>query len=418
MSLVTELELPELDYLDETLRGERFHARMAELRRQGWLATTPLGFAVLDHESVEFFLRTRSATFPGHKIGELFGIEDGPLHEELMHNILCIDGDDHRRLRNLVNPALTPRAADRYRPAMSQFITELTDAVAGDGACDFVAAIAKPYPSLMIATVMGAPLDDADRLHHWSNVIQRQFASNLFEERALIEEAVVEFYDYVRALIAHRREDPGEDLISRLIAAEQDGDRLSEVECVNLALNVLIGGVDTTQAQLAQGIRLFAEHPEQWDLLARSPELVKQAVEEVIRYEPITPFTARILVEEVSFRGVTFPADTVILCSAFSGNRDGAAPDEAGAPARDGAGAPDPERFDITAPRTGSRTLTFGAGIHYCLGANLARAELEEAFAHLAPRLRDLRLDGEPRYDTINGIYGLEQMPIRFAAAG
>src|SRR5260370_1072915 len=246
MSLVTELELPELDYLDESLRGERFHARMTELRREGWLATTPLGFAVLDHESVEFFLRTRSATFPGHKIGELFGIEDGPLHEELMHNILCIDGDDHRRLRNLVNPALTPRAADRYRPAMRQFITELTDTVAGagagagdsDGAGDFVAAIAKPYPSLMIATVMGAPLEDADRLHHWSNVIQRQFASNLFEERALIEEAVVEFYDYVRALIAHRREAPGEDLISRLIAAEEDGDRLSEVECVNLALNV------------------------------------------------------------------------------------------------------------------------------------------------------------------------------------
>src|SRR5260370_76507 len=238
MSLVTELELPELDYLDESLRGARFHARMAELRREGWLATTPLGFVVLDHESVGFFLRTRSATFPGHKIGELFGIEDGPLHEELMHNILCIDGDDHRRLRNLVNPALTPRAADRYRPAMREFIASLTDAVADAGACDFVEAIAKPYPSLMIATVMGAPLEDADRLHHWSNVIQRQFASNLFEERALIEEAVVEFYDYVRALIAHRREDPGEDLISRLIAAEEDGDRLSEVECVNLALNV------------------------------------------------------------------------------------------------------------------------------------------------------------------------------------
>ena len=409
MSLVTELELPELDYLDESLRGERFHARMAELRREGWLATTPLGFAVLDHESVEFFLRTRSATFPGHKIGELFGIEDGPLHEELMHNILCIDGDDHRRLRNLVNPALTPRAADRYRPAMREFITALTDAVAGDGACDFVAAIAKPYPSLMIATVMGAPLEDADRLHRWSNVIQRQFASNLFEERTLIEEAVVEFYDYVRALIAQRRDAPGEDLISRLIAAEQDGDRLSEVECVNLALNVLIGGVDTTQAQLAQGIRLFAEHPEQWELLGRSPQLVKQAVEEVIRYEPITPFTARILVEEVSFRDVTFPADTVILCSAFTGNRDGA-------PGGDDGAGPDPERFDIIAPRSGSRTLTFGAGIHYCLGANLARAELEEALAHLAPRLPELRLDGEPRYDTINGIYGLEQLPIRFGA--
>jgi cytochrome P450 len=406
MALVTELELPELDYLDETLRGERFHERMAELRGQGWLASTPLGFAVLDHESVEFFLRTRSATFPGRKIGELFGIEDGPLHEELVHNILCIDGDDHRRLRNLVNPALTPRAADRYRPAMQQFIEQLTDGIAEQGECDFVAAVAKPYPSLMIATVMGAPLEDADRLHRWSNVIQRQFASNLLEERGLIEEAVVEFYDYVRALIARRREDPGEDLITRLIEAEEGGDRLSEVECVNLALNVLIGGVDTTQAQLAQGIRLFAEHPDQWELLARSPELVKQAVDEVIRYEPITPFTARILVEDVEFRDVKFPADTVILCCAFSGNRDTSV-------VGDGE-----QRFDISTPRSGAaaRTLTFGAGIHYCLGANLARAELEEALAHLAPRLSDLRLDGDPAYDTINGIYGLDTLPIRFAA--
>lgn len=407
MSLVTELELPQLDYLDESLRGARFHERMAELRGEGWLAATPLGFAVLDHESVEFFLRTRSATFPGRKIGELFGIEDGPLHEELVNNILCIDGDDHRRLRNLVNPALTPRAADRYRPAMQEFIAQLTDAIAREGSCDFVAAIAKPYPSLMIATVMGAPLEDADRLHRWSNIIQRQFASNLFEERGLIEEAVVEFYDYVRELIAHRRQDPGEDLITRLIEAEEDGDRLSEIECVNLALNVLIGGVDTTQAQLAQGIRLFAEHPDQWELLARSPELVKQAVDEVIRYEPITPFTARILVEDVEFRGVTFPTDTVVLCCAFSGNRDFGEGDE---------GA---ERFDITAERSGAatRTLTFGAGIHYCLGANLARAELEEALAHLAPRLRELRLDGEPEFDTINGIYGLDTLPVRFAAA-
>jgi cytochrome P450 len=114
----------------------------------------------------------------------------------------------------------------------------------------------------------------------------------------------------------------------------------------------------------------------------------------------------------------------VILCSAFSGNRDGAAVGDNGAGAGedaiatpDGASAPDPERFDITATRSGSRTLTFGAGIHYCLGANLARAELEEALAHLAPRLRDLRLDGEPQFDTINGIYGLEHLPIRFTTS-
>ena len=143
-----------------------------------------------------------------------------------------------------------------------------------DGRCEFVEAFAKPYPSLVIATVMGAPLTDAPRLHHWSNWIQKQFdAEALMTERALIEEAVVEFYDYADALLAARREDPGEDLVSTLLAAEADGDRLSEVECVNLVLNVLIGGVDTTQSQLAHAIRLLAEHPDQWDALHADPSL-------------------------------------------------------------------------------------------------------------------------------------------------
>jgi cytochrome P450 len=212
---------------------------------------------------------------------------------------------------------------------------------------------------------------------------------------------VAEFYDYCGALLASRRESPGDDLISTLIAAEQEGDRLSDAECVNLVLNVLIGGVDTTQSQLAQGIRLFAEHPDQWRLLAERPELVPQAVDEVIRFEPITPFTARIVDEEFEYRDVTFPAGTVVMVCAYTGNRDltedGASPDE----------------FDITVARS-DKVLTFGAGIHYCLGANLAKAELEEALTFLAPRMPGLRLDGEARLGTIQGIYGVESLPIRF----
>ena len=117
-------------------------------------------------------------------------------------------------------------------------------------------------------------------------------------DRELIETAVAEFYEYCEGLLDARRDSPADDLVSTLIAAEQDGDRLSDAECVNLVLNVLIGGVDTTQSQLAQGIRLFCEHPEQWELLRADPELVPAAVEEVLRHEPITPFTARIVEEE------------------------------------------------------------------------------------------------------------------------
>ena len=136
---------------------------------------------------------------------------------------------------------------------------------------------------------------------------------------------MTEFYDYAGELLARRREDPGEDLISTLIAAEQEGDRLSDVELLNLVLNVLVGGVDTTQSQLAHALRLFADHPEQWALLAEQPELAPRAVDEVLRFEPITPFTARIAMEDVEYRDVMFPEGTVVLVCAFTGNRDGRA---------------------------------------------------------------------------------------------
>src|SRR5688572_18499794 len=145
---------------------------------------------------------------------------------------------------------------------------------------------------------------------------------NVVQERPRIERAVEEFYAWAEALLARRRGDPGDDLISSLIAARFEGDRLSDAELLNLVLNVLVGGVDTTQSQLAQALRLFAEHPEQWARLAAEPELVPGAVEEVLRFEPITPFTARIAMEEVDYRGVTFPEGTVVLVCAHTGNRD------------------------------------------------------------------------------------------------
>jgi cytochrome P450 len=404
MTVVSELELPFLDYTEPELRGERFHDTVLGLAERGWLADSPLATLVLDREAATFFLRTRSATFPGKKLAELFGIEDGPLREEVDRNILHINGADHRRLRNLVNPAFTPRAADRWRPAMRAFLDELWEPLGETGRCEVVEELAKPYPALTIATVMGAPRSDAGRLADWSNWIQRQFdGPSLINDRARIEQAVEEFYDWAGELLARRRTEPADDLVSTLIAAEQEGDRLSDVELVNLVLNVLVGGVDTTQSQLAHGLALFARHPDQWALLAERPELVPQAVEEVLRFEPITPFTARIMLEDVEYRDVTFPRDSVVMVCAFTANRD---PETIA----------DPGTFDITADRGSDKPLTFGAGIHYCLGANLARAELQEALAFLAPRMQRLTLDGEPQYGSITGIYGLDALPVRFEA--
>jgi cytochrome P450 len=401
-ALATELELPSLDHTHASLRGERYRQAMAQLRGyDGWLARNPYGFTALDRESGEFFLRTRDAEFPGLTIAQLFGIEDGPLHEEIVKNIINLGGEDHRRLRNLVNPALAPRRVDRYRPAMRGFLERLLGAVGADGRCEFIEEFAKPYPSLVIAHVMGAPESDAPRLHHFSNWIQRQFdAGSLMSERAQIEQAVAEFYEYEDALIAARRSDPGEDLITDLLRAEEAGDRLSHDELRNLILNILVGGVDTSQSQLAHAVRLLAEHPSQWQALRGDPRgLALPAIDEALRYEPITPFTARITTAEVEHRGVTFPPGTIVLVSAWHANRDGI----------DGGG----DAFEITADRGRARVLTFGAGIHYCVGANLARAEMQEALAFLAERVEAIELDGEPEFGTPSGIYGLERLPVR-----
>ncbi|MCW2616700.1 MAG: cytochrome [Frankiales bacterium] len=399
MTPLAGLDLPAFDTADTTLNGRPFHDVMEGLAANGWLARLPLGVLTLDREAGEFFLRHRSATFPGQLIAELYGIESGPLREEIDRNVLHLDGDVHARLRRLVNPSFTPRAADRWRPVMRGYLEQLWSEVDGP-TCDLVEAIAKPYPSLTIAAVMGAPESDAPSLHHWSNWIQKQFdGPSLLAERGLIEQAVTELYTWLEQLLASRRATPGDDLVSRLVRAEQDGDRLTDVELVNLVLNVLIGGVDTTQAQLAHAVRLFAEHPDQWALLAREPELVPQAVEEVLRHEPITPFTARVLTCDVVFRDVHFPAGTVVMIGAFTGNRDGAG---------------DPG-FDITADRGGARLLTFGAGIHYCLGVNLARAELEEALGFLAPRMPGLRLTSPPQFGTVQDMYGLDRLDVAWS---
>src|SRR5207244_3899299 len=193
--------------------------------------------------------RTRAAIFPGMKIAEIFGVTEGPLFEEMKRNILHVNGPDHTRLRSLLNPALSPRAVERYRPVMRDFLQQLLEgAIAASAAaetdghgptqvvrCEFVEAFAKPYPSLVIAHVMGAPLADAPRLHHWSNWIQRQFdAVSMATEREQIEQAVEEFYEYADALVRARRSEPRDDLITKLIQAEEQGDKLSDVECINL----------------------------------------------------------------------------------------------------------------------------------------------------------------------------------------
>src|SRR6266702_737402 len=239
------------------LTGEVYHQRLADVRRQGWLARSPLSLVVLDRESGEFFLRSKATRFPGREIADIFGVTSGTLREQIDANILNQTGARHRRLRALVGPAFSPRAADRWRPVMRAFLDTLWGQIAPATACEFVTAVAKPYPSLTITAVLGAPAQDASSLHEWSTWVQRQFDIRaLATDRPRIERATVEVYEYVEALLGKRLADPADDLLSTLLAAEMEGEKLSHAECVNLVLNVIAGGIDTTQSQLAHALRL------------------------------------------------------------------------------------------------------------------------------------------------------------------
>ena len=412
MSLVSELELPAFDHTEEIVRGEDFHAAMAALRQRGWLAQGPFGYIVLDRESGEFFLRSRAAIFPGMKIAEIFGVTQGA----------ALRGDEaehpaRQRPRPLASAqpgqpgALTAGgralpARDEGLPGGAAAMASAAGARTGTVRCDFVEAFAKPYPSQVIAAVMGAPLGDAPRLHHWSNWIQRQFDAAGDGERAGSDRAggARSSTQYAEELVAARRDDPGDDLISLLIAAEEEGDRLSDVECINLVFNVLAGGVDTTQSQLAHAVRLLAEHPEQWRALRADPGLAEAAVEEALRFEPITPFTARILTEEVVHPRREVPRGD---------DRDGVCVHRQPRPRRPGQwpGRTGGLRYHRPAG-TGAPADVRGGRPLLPRGEPRPAWSCRRAFRSWPEHVRKLELDGEAEFGTVSGIYGLERLPV------
>jgi len=253
---------------------------------------------------------------------------------------------------------------------------------------------------MAIAELLGVP-GDAALLARWSASLQAVFDMDMTARRAEIEAANEDVRHYVLDLVAKRRQQPGEDLVSALAHHEHDGDRLRDDEIVTLTSSVIAGGTDTTESQLAHGLRLFAEHPDQWDRLGDDPALAEQACQEVLRFEPIVPFTARLVREKLELGGFVFPVGTVIFVCAATANRDPLT-------------YADPGRFDIMADRGGAQVVTFGFGAHFCAGVNLARAEITEALTFLAPRMRDLKPDGEPVFGTPTGIYSMRSLPVHF----
>jgi cytochrome P450 len=398
--LVHDLELPEVELID--LERQEALAVLAEARAGHWLARTPAGYMVTRYEDVTAILRDKRFLSALSLITEMAGVDDSRFMSRRRRSILSVDGDDHARLRRLVAPAFTPKSADRLRPFMRDVVNGLVDKVAADGRCELVEDICEPYPIPIICELLGAPKEDWKLFSNWANDIFRIFNNNLENDMPLIDAASDELDAYVRAMIEDRRSKPADDLLSDLIAAEEEGDRLDTDDLVGLAEAVLMAGTDTTRNQLACSVALFTENPHQWAMLAERPELARRAVEESMRVLGAVRGTMRITGEDVEYRDVLFPKGTLVATSLSAANFDDAVWDE-------------PQRFDITKERDTTQ-MTFGSGIHFCLGASLARTELAEALPLLARRMPDLELDGPIAWKPpTTGVWGPALLPLKFA---
>ncbi len=400
MPLLAQLDVPLIDTVGDAT-PERFADRVRDLMADGtWLVRTPLFFSVLDHDGARALQKDPRLHTLGVRLVEMQGITEGLLHDRASDNILALEGEPHTRLRGLVSRAFTPRAVERLRPLMVEWLTDRLDRIDLAQPFDVMDELAEEYPIAMICALVGAPGEDWPRFSAWATSVFKQFQFNLAQDLDEVEQALREIGAYTDALIDRRSDDPGDDLISALLEVEEDGDRVTRDEVRSLVTSLLLAGTDTTRNQLGLGVLLFAHHPDQWAQLVADPALVPAAVEEVLRFDPAAGATPRVVVEELTFRDVTFPAGTPLALMSISANRDPAHVDQ-------------PQRFDITAERGSFQHLTFGSGPHYCLGASLARAELQEAFALLARRWAAIELAGEPEMRPPLGIYGPAHLPIR-----
>jgi cytochrome P450 len=394
-----DLDLPEI----ETAGLERSEvlAVVRQARSKHWLARTPVGFLLSDYRDAVTVLRDRRFHSGLSLIPQMAGIEPDTYMQNRRRSILAMEGDEHARLRRLVAPAFTPASTDRLRPFMREVVSGLVDSITTPGRCEFVSDICEPYPIPIICELLGAPKEDWKLFSQWATDIFRIFNQDLATDLPAIERASGELESYVNAMIEQRRRRPTDDLLSTLIAIEESGDRLSTGELVMLTEAVLMAGTDTTRNQLACSVALLSEHPDQWALLADRPELAPRAVEETMRYLGAVRGTIRVASEDIEYRDVLFPAGTIVSIALAVANMD---PDIFASP----------DTFDITRERDALQ-MTFGSGIHFCMGAALARAELQEALPLLARRMPDLGRDGPVQWKPSTfGIWGPAHLPLHF----
>lgn len=350
------------------------HRTLAALRERWPVVRSTAGdFEVLRHAQVEELLRDPRLRQALHEMLGNQGIDRGPLFEWWQHLMNAYDPPEHTRLRGLVGRAFTPRQVARLRPRIRAIAHELIDAVADAGEVDLVATFCHELPLAVLCEMLGIDAEDRARFAQWTDTVSNAFSAVLPREvRIQIEEALVHFDAAAADLIARRRgRRADETLLDALIDAEEDGLRLSALELRALVLNLLFAGHDTTKSLLANGLWTLVSHPVELARLREDPSLLPAAVEEIARFETPIPSIPRIATVDLEIEGVPIPAGSYVALSVPSANRD---------PRR----FPEPDRFDLR--RGDNRHFTFGHGLHHCVGAAIARTEIQEALGALLER--------------------------------
>lgn len=375
-TLVADLDLPFVSLDPSRPTPERTRHELAEDAR--WLFQCEMGYLMVGYDDVLALLRDHRWHSGLSRLAAVGGDEFEQWKAERQPGILQMNGEDHHRLRRILSPALTPKGADRLRPDMRRIVNDLLDPMLERGTGEFVSEVCEPYPIRVVFELLGLPAVLGDRF-------QALLASNQLTDinPAVDPDGVIAATERLDAfasdLVEHGRTEPRGRLMSVLIEAEAAGE-LSSAELVSLVESVLLAGTESTRSQLASTVTLFARFDEQFQLLRHRPELAASAVEEAMRYLGAVRGTARIASEDIAYRDVLFPRGTLVLAGFTAANRDRSV-------------SANPNRFDI-GNDGGRPQLTFGHGLHFCIGAALARAELQEAVLALAARVERVELAG------------------------
>jgi cytochrome P450 len=393
----TLLEAPYINLSDPTLsiRSEPIKAA----RAQSWFARTPYGIAVLRYEDMRNLLlhkklRQGSHAWPAHN--DVKGI----FADWWARTILVMEGEDHARLRKIVNPAFAPKVVSGLRPEFDAMAIEVAEKFTGRGKCDFMAEFADPYASRILCHILGLPKEEADHVLRLSADMGLALGVAFKENEERINRATEGMFAYADELVAKRKTAPGSDFMSALVAASEEGDRLSNDELRDMILMLVFAGIDTTRNQLGLAMATFLEHPDQWELLAERPDLASRAVEEVMRVRPTITWVTREAIEDFEYNGLLIRKGTTLhLLSEAAGTDPGVF--DAG--------------FDITADR--QRHFGFGGGPHHCLGHAIARSDMAVALSILPRRMPNIRPGGSAKYLPDSGNTGPVSLPVVFDIA-